>query len=58
MPPKYPFTLSSLDTAIVDLRPPRVCVHLRELELGLGAHALGEKGVGDHVAECLSGMRR
>ena len=29
-------------------------MHLRELELGLGAHSLREGGVADHVAKGLS----
>lgn len=32
-------------------------MHLRQLELGLGADTLGEGGVADHVAECLSAQQ-
>ena len=39
---------------VFDLGEARVAVHLHELELGLGAHALGEGRVADNVSERLS----
>lgn len=47
-------SLSSEQAPVPDLGRVRVAVHLRELELGLGAHARGERGVPDDVAEGLS----
>ena len=41
-------------TPIIDLRRPRVAMHLVQLQLSLGAHALGQGGVTDDVAEGLS----
>lgn len=40
--------------SVLDLCWSGVCMHLRELELGLGAHSLREGGVADHVAKGLS----
>lgn len=42
------------NTPIPDLRRAGIRMHLGELELGLGARALGERGVADGVAEGLS----
>ena len=47
-------SLATHYTPVLDLREARVAVHLRELELGLGAHALRECGVADNVSERLS----
>lgn len=46
--------LASHYTSVLDLREPRVAVHLRELELGLGAHTLWERRVSYYVSERLS----
>ena len=54
MLPKHSLSFSSFYTPVVDLRSPGVRVHLCELKLGLSADSLGEKGVGDHIAESLS----
>lgn len=45
---------TSRHTAVLNLRRPGVGVHLRELQLGLGADTLGQRGVSDYVAEGLS----
>jgi hypothetical protein len=47
--------LASHYTSVLDLGESRVAVHLRKLELGLGAHSLRQSGVADNVAEGLSG---
>lgn len=41
-------------TSILDLRRPRVGVHLGELELGLGAHTLWETRIANDITESLS----
>jgi hypothetical protein len=55
--PKIAKNTSALAThyaPVLDLGEACVAVHLRELELGLGAHALRERGIADDVAERLS----
>lgn len=42
-------------TSILDLRRPRVGVHLGELELGLSAHTLRETRVADDITKSLPG---
>lgn len=39
---EYTFSFSACYASVLDLRGPGVAVHLRELELRLGARALGE----------------
>jgi hypothetical protein len=46
--------LSPLDTSVPNLRRPRVCVHLAELQLCLCSCSLWELCVANDVAECLS----
>lgn len=49
-------TLSSAShyTSVLDLCEPRVAVHFGELELGLCAHTLRERGITDDKAERVS----
>lgn len=49
-------TPASHRTPVFDLRIASVAVHLRELELCLGANTLGERRVADNVAESLPVM--
>ena len=46
--------LAAHDTAVLNLCRTGVAVHLRQLELGLRADALRERGVADNVAQRLS----
>jgi hypothetical protein len=47
-------SLTTSNTSVLDLGWTSVAVHLRQLQLGLGAGALWQKCVADNVAECLS----
>jgi hypothetical protein len=47
-------TLSAHDAPVLDLGEPRVAVHLRELQLCLGADSLWKRRVSDNVSQCLS----
>ena len=46
-------TLTAHDTSIADLCRPRVAVHLRQLQLGLGADSRCQGRVADNVAKSL-----
>ena len=52
--PQYTSSLCAHDTAVLDLCRTGVAVHLAELELGLRARTLGQRGVTDNVAKRLS----
>ena len=54
MSPEHPLPFPSFYTPIMNLRSSGVGMHLCELELGLRADSLGEKGVSYHIAESLS----
>lgn len=54
--PEDTSSLAAQDAPVPDLRRVRVAVHLRQLELGRGAHARRERRVADDVAEGLSVM--
>lgn len=47
-------SLAASNTSILDLGGAGVAVHLRQLQLSLGARALRQECVADDVAECLS----
>ena len=52
--PEHTSCNSTSHASVLDLCWPRVGVHLRELELGLGAHTLRQRGVANNVAKRLS----
>lgn len=47
-------SFATSNTSVLDLGGTGVAVHLRQLQLSLGAGALWQKGVADDVAKCLS----
>lgn len=49
---------TSHNTTVADLRRTGVAVHLRELELGLGADSRWQRRVSDHVAKGLPANQR
>ena len=53
---QHPSRLSTFYTSIVDLRESGICMHLRQLKLGLCSNALGKSGVANHVSKSLSIM--
>jgi hypothetical protein len=51
---KYTPRNPSCHTSVLDLSRPGIRMHLRELELGLHAHTLGERCISDCITERLS----
>lgn len=52
--PENTTRLAANNTPVANLRGTGIAVHLRKLELGLGADSGGERRVSNHVAESLS----